>query len=71
MSVVVVTGSAGLIGSETTQLFHSHGFDVVGIDNDMRAWFFGPQASTAGTRARLEASQPRYQHHDIDIRYSA
>ena len=68
MSVALITGSAGLIGSETTKWFHQRGFDVVGIDNDMRAWFFGAQASTAGTRQQLEAALPRYQHHAIDIR---
>lgn len=45
MSVVVVTGSAGLVGSETADLFASLGFDVVGIDNDMRRTFFGEEAS--------------------------
>jgi len=68
MSVVVVTGSAGLIGSETAKWFHGQGFDVVGIDNDLRAWFFGPAASTAKQRAQLEASLPRYRHHGLDIR---
>jgi len=68
MSVALITGSAGLIGSETTKWFHERGFDVVGVDNDMRAWFFGAQASTAGTRQKLEATLPRYQHHAVDIR---
>jgi CDP-paratose 2-epimerase len=68
MAVALITGSAGLIGSETCRWFHQQGFDVAGIDNDMRAWFFGPQASTAHTRAQLEAALPRYRHHAIDIR---
>ena len=68
MSVALITGSAGLIGSETTKWFHQQGFDIVGIDNDLRAWFFGEAASTAGTRQKLEASLPRYAHHAIDIR---
>jgi CDP-paratose 2-epimerase len=68
VSVALVTGSAGLIGSETCKWFHERGFDVVGVDNDLRAWFFGPKASTAGIRAQLEASLPRYRHHAIDIR---
>ena len=46
MSIALVTGSAGLIGSETCKHFHAGGFDVVGMDNDMRAQFFGPGAST-------------------------
>jgi CDP-paratose 2-epimerase len=68
MSIAVVTGSAGLIGSETCKRFHLEQFDVVGIDNDMRARFFGPDASTAGTRETLIQNLRRYTHHEIDIR---
>ncbi len=68
MSVALITGSAGLIGSETSKWFSSKGFDVVGVDNDMRAEFFGKEASTAGTRAQLEAHLPGYRHHGLDIR---
>ena len=68
MAVALITGSAGLIGSETTKWFHQQGFDVVGIDNDMRAWFFGDQASTLPTRQKLESTLKRYTHFNIDIR---
>ena len=68
MSIAVVTGSAGLIGSETCKRFHAEGLDVIGIDNDMRARFFGPEASTRGTRERLERSLKGYRHENIDIR---
>src|SRR5579864_7403077 len=68
MSIAIVTGSAGLIGSETSKRFHAEGFDVVGIDNDMRARFFGTDASTMPTRERLKTSLKNYQHHDLDIR---
>ena len=68
MAVAIITGSAGLIGSETTKWFHQQGFDVVGIDNDMRAWFFGDQASTLPTRQKLESTLKRYTHFNIDIR---
>src|SRR5215831_3944477 len=68
MSVAVVTGSAGLIGSETCKRFHAEGFDVVGIDNDMRAEFFGPEASTLPSRRSLERQLSRYRHFAIDIR---
>ncbi len=68
MSVAIVTGSAGLIGSETSKRLHAEGFEVIGIDNDMRAKFFGDSASTAGTREKLKATLARYQHHAIDIR---
>jgi CDP-paratose 2-epimerase len=68
MSVIIVTGSAGLIGAETSRFFAEQGFDVVGIDNDMRSVFFGPEASTRRNRIELERSIPRYRHYDIDIR---
>ena len=68
MSIAIVTGSAGLIGSEATRKFHAEGFDVVGIDNDMRAVFFGADASTAPTRTALQRTLKRYRHEDLDIR---
>jgi CDP-paratose 2-epimerase len=68
MSIAIVTGSAGLVGSEACKRFHAEGLDVVGIDNDMRAWFFGPEASTHGVRQSLERTLARYRHHEIDIR---
>ena len=68
MSVAIITGSAGLIGAEATRFFAAKGLDIVGIDNDMRRYFFGEDASTAWSRQRLEASVKRYRHYDIDIR---
>jgi CDP-paratose 2-epimerase len=69
MSVVIVTGSAGLIGSETVRFFCELGFEVVGIDNDMRRVFFGEEASTSWNRHwMLEKYAPRYHHLDVDIR---
>jgi CDP-paratose 2-epimerase len=68
MSVCVVTGAAGLIGSEAVRRWSAEGFHIVGIDNDMRARFFGPEASTHWNRRRLEAEVPRYKHLDIYIR---
>lgn len=69
MSVVVVTGSAGLIGSETVQFFYNKGFDVVGIDNNMRQVFFGADASTDWNRQNLQQQLgSHYQHYNIDIR---
>jgi CDP-paratose 2-epimerase len=53
MSVVIVTGAGGLIGSETARHFASLGLDVVGVDNDMRARFFGQAASVNGTLTKL------------------
>lgn len=69
MSVVIITGSAGLIGSEATNYFAKKGFDIVGIDNDMRRVFFGDEASTSWNRKRLEESiGAKYIHKNIDIR---
>ena len=69
MSVALITGSAGLIGSEAAAFFGNVGFDVIGIDNDMRQVFFGAGASTKWNRNRLEQDLgARYSHLDIDIR---
>jgi CDP-paratose 2-epimerase len=69
VSVAVVTGSAGLIGSEAVRHFAGLGLDVVGVDNDMRRVFFGPEASTAWNLVRLtEELGGAYTHHDVDIR---
>ena len=68
MSVVLVTGSAGLIGAETVRFFAVEGFDVVGIDNDMRRVLFGDDASTAWSRERLQAEVKKYRHIDGDVR---
>lgn len=71
MSIALVTGSAGLIGSETCARLHAEGMEIVGLDNDMRARFFGPGASTSGTRLSLESRLKNYTHADIDIRDDA
>ena len=54
MSVAIITGSAGLIGAEAVRFFSSKGFQVVGIDNDMRKAFFGDDASTEWSRRDLD-----------------
>ncbi len=71
MSVAVITGSAGLIGSEAVRFFAAKGLTVVGIDNDMRRRFFGDEASTAWNRRALEATVQGYVHVDGDIRDAA
>ncbi len=69
MSVVIVSGSSGLIGSEAASHFAGRGHHVAGIDNDMRRQFFGASASTAQVRQAVEASlKGAYTHADIDIR---
>src|SRR3989441_6027445 len=68
MHTIIVTGSAGLIGSETVRRFAGECARVIGIDNDLRAEFFGAEASTAKTRDDLIANVRGYEHHNIDIR---
>ena len=72
MRTIIVTGSAGLIGSETVRHFAADGVRVLGIDNDMRAKFFGAEASTEKkTRDDLIANVRDYEHRDLDIRDAA
>jgi len=67
-NTIIVTGSAGLIGSETVKHFGKTGQRVVGIDNDMRSRFFGAEASTRTARDQLIETIADYEHHDLDIR---
>ena len=71
MPVAIITGSGGLIGSEACRRFASGGLDVVGIDNDMRAYFFGEEASTSQTVRALGAELSGYRHRRVDIRDAA
>ena len=69
MTVAIITGSAGLIGSESVHFFARLGFEIVGIDNDMRSFFFGESASTDWNRHRLKDTYgDRYHHYNLDIR---
>ncbi|MEL7342606.1 MAG: NAD-dependent epimerase/dehydratase family protein [Bacteroidota bacterium] len=68
MNVVIITGSAGLIGSEAVSFFSSKFDLIVGIDNNFRARFFGENASVEWNRIRLEKEIPNYEHHTVDIR---
>ena len=65
---ILVTGSSGLIGSEAVVHFDAQGYDVVGVDNNMRAVFFGPQGDTTWNRDRLLANTRTFRHFDLDIR---
>ncbi len=69
MSVVIVTGSAGLIGSEAVAYFADRGHEIVGVDNNLREHFFGADASTEWNRLSLEARYPKqYTHVVADVR---
>jgi nucleoside-diphosphate-sugar epimerase len=65
----LVTGSAGLIGSEAAKFFAQKGFEIVGIDNNMRSYFFGEEASTEWNRKKIETQLKKaYTHYNADIR---
>ncbi len=65
---LLVTGSSGLIGSEVVEYFCSLGWTVHGLDNNMRADFFGLQGDTRWNQKRLSERHPDFRHHEIDIR---
>ena len=67
--IAIVTGSGGLIGSESVKHFVSQGYDVIGLENDMRSYFFGPEASTSRTSERLvEDLGDSFRSLEVDIR---
>jgi CDP-paratose 2-epimerase len=68
MPIAIVTGSGGLIGSESVRHFAELGLDVVGVENDMRAYFFGPEASTSPVSQRLVEEVDGFRHVELDIR---
>jgi len=65
---VLITGSGGLVGSESVRFFSDLGWRTIGLDNDMRREFFGPSGSTAKTVERIQAECPDYRHFNIDVR---
>lgn len=67
--VALITGSAGLIGSESVRFFAGKGYQIVGVDNDMRKYFFGESANTDWNRKQLEQELgAQYRHYAVDIR---
>jgi len=71
MKTILITGSNGLIGSEMVKHFHGLGWQVHGVDNNMRADFFGPQGDTRWNQARLTTEYRSFTHHELDIRNRA
>ncbi|MEM7586971.1 MAG: NAD-dependent epimerase/dehydratase family protein [Acidobacteriota bacterium] len=65
---VIITGSSGLIGSEVARFFHQRGLRVVGVDNNQRAEFFGPQGDTRWVQRQLTQTLARFSHRELDIR---
>jgi CDP-paratose 2-epimerase len=68
MNIAIITGSSGLIGSESVKFFADKFDLIVGIDNNQRAYFFGNGASTESTKMKLVNSVANYKHYDVDIR---
>ena len=68
MPLAVVTGSGGLVGSDSVRRLVGNGWEVIGIENDMRARFFGPEASTAAVSKELAGEHAGFSHVDADIR---
>src|SRR5260221_4229091 len=65
----LITGSGGLIGSEAAKFFAGKGFEIIGIDNNMRSYFFGAEASTEWNRKKVEDQlKSAYTHYAVDIR---
>jgi len=68
MSIIIITGSSGLVGSESVDFFCKKGFDVIGIDNDLRSFFFGKDGSTNWVKKKLIKKHKKFKHNNVDIR---
>ena len=71
MSVVIITGSSGLVGSEAVDFFCKKGFDVIGIDNNLRKFFFGVDGSNKWVTNNLKKKNKNFIHFNVDIRNSS
>lgn len=69
MSLILVSGSSGLIGSETVRFFHEKGYDVVGTDNNLRSYFFGEDGSVDWKTQQLKKELKNFTHYNSDIRH--
>ena len=68
MSLALITGSCGLVGSESATFFANKGFEVIGIDNNSRKYFFGKDGDISWVKAKLKKKLKHYNHYNIDIR---
>ena len=68
MPIVIITGSVGLVGSEAVNFFSQKGFEVIGIDNNLRKFFFGNDGSTSWLKKKIIKNNPKYKHFNVDIR---
>ena len=70
MSIVIITGANGLVGSEAVSFFSKKKYKVIGIDNNLRKFFFGEDGSTSWIKRKIIRENKNYIHHNIDIRNS-
>lgn len=68
MKKILVTGSSGLIGSEVCAYFHSKGYQIHGVDSNLRKFFFGEKGDTSWNRKRMVSDLKNYNHYPVDIR---
>ena len=68
MSIAIITGSCGLVGSEAAMFFSKKGFDIVGIDNNSRKFFFGKDGDVTWVKISLKKNIKNYKHLNIDVR---
>ena len=68
MKVALITGSCGLVGSESALFFSKKGFEFIGIENNARKFFFGKDGDTTWIKSKLKSSVKKYKHFNADIR---
>ena len=68
MSIALITGSCGLVGSQSSIFFSGKGFQIIGIDNNARKLFFGKDGDISWLRRKLKQNVKNYQHFSYDIR---
>ena len=68
MKIALITGSCGLVGSESVLFFSNKGFEIVGIENNARKFFFGKDGDTSWIKSKLKSSVKKYKHFNVDIR---
>ena len=68
MSLVLITGSCGLVGSESALFFSKKGFDIIGVDNNARKFFFGKDGDISWIKLKLKKNIKNYRHYDTDIK---
>ena len=68
MSIILITGSNGLVGSESVNFFTKKGYQIIGIDNNLRKFFFGKDGSTSWLKKKMIEENKNYKHFNVDIR---